>query len=139
MATNGINGANGVNGTTNGVHHDSEPTSRFDPTFTRRVVENMGPNVSPRSRQVLGSLIRHIHDFAREVELTNDEWMTGVHFINAVGQASTKTRNEAHRVSDVLGLESYVFFPFWLLLQFLSLLARFTLSVSVSLSLSSHK
>ncbi len=40
------------------------------------------------------------------VELTHDEWMTGVHFINAVGQCSNATRNEAHRVSDVLGLES---------------------------------
>jgi catechol 1,2-dioxygenase len=34
--------------------------------------------------------------------------MTGVHFVNAVGQISTKTRNEAHRVSDILGLESLV-------------------------------
>lgn len=91
-----------TNGTTNGA----ERTSRFDPTFTQHVIENMGPNITPRNRLVLSSLLRHIHDFAREVELTNDEWMTGVHFINAVGQCSTKTRNEAHRVSDILGLES---------------------------------
>lgn len=94
MATNGT--------TTNGQ------SSRFDPTFTQRVIDTMGPNMTPRNRQVMSSLLRHLHDFAREVELTPDEWMTGVHFINAVGQISTKTRNEAHRVSDVLGLESYV-------------------------------
>jgi catechol 1,2-dioxygenase len=86
----------------------AEPTSRFDPNFTRHVIETMGPNVSPRNRFVFSSLLRHLHDFAREVELTNDEWMAGVNFINAVGQCSTPTRNEAHRVSDVLGLESYV-------------------------------
>ncbi|KAI8155536.1 Catechol 1,2-dioxygenase [Colletotrichum sp. SAR 10_70] len=54
------------------------------------------------------SFIRHLHDFTREVELTMDEWMTAVHFVNSVGQISNKTRNEAHRVSDILGLESLV-------------------------------
>lgn len=90
--------------------NDAERTSRFDPQFTQHVIDTMGSNVTPRNRQLFSSLLRHLHDFAREVELTNDEWMTGVHFINAVGQCSTKTRNEAHRVSDVLGLESYVLF-----------------------------
>lgn len=79
---------------------------RFDPNFTQHVLDTMGPNMSPRNRLVLNSLIRHIHDFAREVELTMDEWMTGVHFINAVGSISKTGRNEAHRVSDILGLES---------------------------------
>lgn len=92
-----------TNGTANGA------SARFDPTFTRRVIETMGPNMTARNRQIMGALVTHLHDFAREVELSVDEWMTGVHFINAVGQISTKTRNEAHRVSDVLGLESYVF------------------------------
>lgn len=81
-------------------------TNRFDPTFTQHVLDTMGDKVSPRNRLVLGGLIRHLHDFAREVELTTDEWMTGVHFVNAVGQISTSTRNEAHRISDILGLES---------------------------------
>lgn len=94
---------NGTNGATNG---SAPATSRFDPNFTQHVLDTMGKNVTPRNRVVFSSLIRHLHDFAREVELTNDEWMAGVHFVNAVGQISTKTRNEAHRVSDVLGLES---------------------------------
>jgi catechol 1,2-dioxygenase len=53
-------------------------------------------------------LISHIHDFAREVELTVDEWTAGVSFINSIGQISTPIRNEGHRVSDVIGLESLV-------------------------------
>jgi len=95
-----------TNGNTNGA--SAGPTSRFDPNFTSHVIKTMGPNVTPRNRQVFSSLLRHLHDFAREVELTNDEWMAGVHFVNFIGQTSTKTRNEAHRVSDVLGLESLV-------------------------------
>ncbi|KAK2590563.1 hypothetical protein QQS21_011765, partial [Conoideocrella luteorostrata] len=100
-----INGQ--ANGHTNGTATQQQ-SSRFDPTFTSHVLKTMGPNMTPRNRQLLSSLITHIHDFAREVELTNDEWMAGVHFINFIGQTSTKTRNEAHRVSDVLGLESLV-------------------------------
>ena len=83
-----------------------EQISRFDPTFTKYVLDTMGPNITPRNRFVLNSLIGHLHDFAREVELTTDEWMTGVHFVNAVGAISTPTRNEVHRISDILGLES---------------------------------
>ena len=80
--------------------------SRFDPNFTNHVVNAMGPKTNPRARVVIGSLIRHIHDFAREVELTPAEWMLGVEFINSIGQISTPIRNEGHRVSDIIGLES---------------------------------
>ncbi|KAL2015786.1 hypothetical protein VTK56DRAFT_4839 [Thermocarpiscus australiensis] len=88
-----------------------KPSHRFDPNFTQQVIDGMGPNTTPRNRQVLGALIRHIHDFAREVELTIDEWMEGVKFINSLGEIyvkSNKTRNETHRICDVLGLESLV-------------------------------
>ncbi|ROV89451.1 hypothetical protein VMCG_10200 [Cytospora schulzeri] len=84
---------------------------RFDPNFTQSVVDNMGPKTTPRNREVLGALIRHLHDFAREVELTPDEWMAGVHYMNAVGavyKESNGTRNETHRLCDILGLESLV-------------------------------
>lgn len=87
------------------------PAHRFDPNFTDNVVNGMGPKTTPRNREVLGALIRHIHDFAREVELTIDEWMAGVAYVNAVGaiyKESNGTRNETHRLCDILGLESYV-------------------------------
>jgi catechol 1,2-dioxygenase len=81
---------------------------RFDPTFTDQVVNAMGPKTPERARVLLGALIRHIHDFAREVELTPAEWMAGVEFINSIGAISTPIRNEGHRCSDVIGLESLV-------------------------------
>ncbi|KAK1755655.1 catechol 1,2-dioxygenase [Echria macrotheca] len=106
MATNGTNGTNGVNG-----NAADKPAHRFDPNFTKAVVDNMGPKTTPRNREVLGALIRHIHDFTREVELTIDEWMAGVKFVNALGRIyveSNQTRNETHRICDILGLESLV-------------------------------
>jgi len=81
---------------------------KFDPNFTQHVIDTLGPNVTPRTRPIFAALFNHIHDFTREVELTTEEWMTGVHFLNSVGQISTPIRNEMHRMSDIVGLESLV-------------------------------
>ncbi|KAB5558588.1 Intradiol ring-cleavage dioxygenase, partial [Coniochaeta sp. 2T2.1] len=54
------------------------------------------------------SLIRHLHDFARETNLTVAEWTAGVEFINECGRMSTPKRNETQLLCDVLGLESLV-------------------------------
>ena len=83
-------------------------THRFDPNFTDNVVNAMGPKTNPRFRQLMTSLIRHVHDFARENEVTVDEWMAGVQLMNWAGQMSNDKRNEGQLVCDVIGLESYV-------------------------------
>ena len=87
---------------------DADSTSRFDPSFTQNVINAIGPKSSPRVRQVMSSLIQHVHDFARENELTVDEWMAGVELMNWAGKMSDDKRNEGQLVCDVLGLESYV-------------------------------
>lgn len=74
--------------------------------FTSNVIAAMGPNTPPRLREVMSGLIRHIHDFAREVQLTTDEWMAGVQMINWAGQMSDDKRNEGQLLCDVIGLES---------------------------------
>jgi len=84
---------------------------RFDPHFTQHVVDSMGPKTDPRLRTVMTSLIKHLHDFARETELTVDEWMAGVEMINWAGRMSDNKRNEGQLVCDVIGLETYVIFP----------------------------
>jgi len=91
---------------TNGVNKATGGAARFDPNFTQHVIDATGPKTSPRMREVMSSLIRHLHDFAREVELTVDEWMEGVQLINWAGQMSNEKRNEGQLVCDVVGLES---------------------------------
>ncbi|THZ19286.1 putative dioxygenase [Aureobasidium pullulans] len=81
---------------------------RYDPNFTSHVISAMGPKTDPRLRKVMTSLIRHVHDFAREVDLTVDEWMAGVDMINRAGQMSNDRRNEGQLLCDVIGLESLV-------------------------------
>lgn len=74
--------------------------------FTQTVIDAMGPKTSPRLREVMAGLITHIHDFAREVQLTTDEWMAGVEMINEAGHLSNDKRNGGQLLCDVIGLES---------------------------------
>ena len=87
----------------------NDSTPAFDPNFTQHVINAMGPQTNPRLREVMTALIRHVHDFAREVNLTVDEWMAGVELLNAAGKMSTDRRNEGQLVCDVIGLESYAY------------------------------
>jgi protocatechuate 3,4-dioxygenase beta subunit len=61
-----------------------------------------------RVRQVLGSLVKHLHAFAREVRLTHQEWDAGIDFLWRAGRISDERRNEFVLASDVLGLSSLV-------------------------------
>lgn len=102
MATSGTNGLNGNNG-----NNDTQSSNKkFDPHFTQHVIDLMSPETKPRDRVILSSLIRHMHDFCREVELTQEEWVVGVNYINSLGQAFAKNRNETWRACDILGIES---------------------------------
>ena len=62
----------------------------------------------PRLRQIFAALIKHIHAFAREVDLTPDEWMAGLEFLKATGQKCTDQRHEFILLSDTLGLSMMV-------------------------------
>lgn len=87
---------------------NGKPKVEYDPTFTDAVINATGPKADPRLREVMTALIRHVHDFAREVNLTTDEYMAGVQLLNWAGRMSDDRRNEGQLVTDVLGLESLV-------------------------------
>lgn len=61
---------------TNGAVKDA--SHKFNPHFTQAVINATGPKASPRVRKITASLIQHLHDFARENEITIDEWMAGL-------------------------------------------------------------
>ncbi|WP_050523654.1 dioxygenase family protein [Pseudorhodobacter wandonensis] len=67
-----------------------------------------GKDTDPRTREVLVALARHIHDFAREVNLTHYEWRKGLAMLEHAGRITTPERNEFVLFSDVLGLSSLV-------------------------------
>ena len=67
--------------TTNGTARESSKEHKFNPNFTQAVINATGPKATPRNRQLAAGLIQHLHDFARENELTVDEWMQGVELV----------------------------------------------------------
>ncbi|KAH8673904.1 catechol 1,2-dioxygenase-like protein [Xylariales sp. PMI_506] len=81
---------------------------QYDTNFTDAVIASTGPKANPRLAQIMPSLLRHLHDFAREVDLTIDEWTAGLEMINKAGQMSDDKRNETQIICDILGLESLV-------------------------------
>jgi catechol 1,2-dioxygenase len=62
----------------------------------------------PRLRQVMTSLVRHLHAFAKDVELTEEEWGFAIDFLTRTGQMSNEVRQEFILLSDVLGLSMLV-------------------------------
>jgi hypothetical protein len=59
-----------------------------------QVIATMKDTPDPRLREIATSLVRHLHEFAAEVNLTQAEWMYGMQFLTAVGQYSKPDRNE---------------------------------------------
>lgn len=77
-------------------------------TITDAVLEQMAQTTDPRLRQIMDAAVRHLHNFAREVNLTPAEWLTGIRFLTEVGHACTPIRQEFILLSDVLGVSALV-------------------------------
>ncbi|EAQ89146.1 hypothetical protein CHGG_05765 [Chaetomium globosum CBS 148.51] len=91
------------------LHTNGVPKKpQYDTTFTDRVISATGPNANGRLVEVMPSLVRHLHAFAREVNLTVAEWIAAVDFINECGKMSDDRRNETQLLCDIVGLESLV-------------------------------
>ena len=82
-------------------------SSPLDP-YTKACQDVSGPDANARAKQVLDCLMKHLHAFAREIELTNDEWLSACDLLIKSGKMSDDRRNELILISDVLGLESLV-------------------------------
>ncbi|MFD8999548.1 dioxygenase [Streptomyces sp. NPDC059582] len=77
-------------------------------TITEAVISTMRDTKDSRVAEILESLVRHVHAFVREVELTEQEWARGVAFLTRTGQLCTPTRQEFILLSDVLGITMLV-------------------------------
>src|ERR1700752_4799096 len=83
-------------------------TDFTEETAADAVIESFAPSTDPRLREVLASLVRHLHAFARDVELTIPEWEKAIDFITRTGQKCDDERQEFILLSDVLGLSMLV-------------------------------
>lgn len=71
---------------------------------TERVVQSFDGTPDPRLRELTQALTRHLHAFAREVRLTEQEWQQAIDFLTATGHITDDRRQEFILLSDVLGV-----------------------------------
>jgi protocatechuate 3,4-dioxygenase beta subunit len=97
--------------------------------LTARVIARHSNVPDPRLKQIIIALVAHLHSFATEVGLTQEEWAAGIQFLTAAGHITNETLQEFILLSDTLGLsmlvdlidhcadsgetESTVLGPFW--------------------------
>ena len=73
-------------------------------TITQAVIARFAGTPDPRLKEIMTSLVQHLHAFAREVRLTEEEWLQGIQFLTDTGQMCSETRQEFILLSDTLGL-----------------------------------
>ncbi len=78
--------------------------------ITRAVIEHADPKVAdPRHFEIYESLIRHLHDFVREVKLTSGELHAARGLINAIARPHQEMPDgETHMMTDLLGISELV-------------------------------
>jgi hydroxyquinol 1,2-dioxygenase len=77
-------------------------------TITQAVLARHSGMSNERLREIMTSLVQHLHSFAREVKLTEAEWFAGIQFLTEVGHFCTDKRQEFILLSDTLGLSMLV-------------------------------
>ncbi len=76
--------------------------------LTQAVLARIADATEPRLRQIMVSLVRHLHDFVRDVEPTEVEWLAAIEFLTATGQICNAKRQEFILLSDTLGVSMLV-------------------------------
>jgi hydroxyquinol 1,2-dioxygenase len=72
--------------------------------ITQAVIARFADTPDPRLKEIVTSLVQHLHAFARDVKLTEAEWFQGIEFLTRVGHITDDKRQEFILLSDTLGL-----------------------------------
>jgi hydroxyquinol 1,2-dioxygenase len=86
----------------------TERRNLADADLTRAVEASFDGTPDARLREVLQALTRHLHAFASEVELTEDEWFAAIDFLTRTGHITDDKRQEFVLASDIMGLSMLV-------------------------------
>jgi len=76
--------------------------------ITNAVLERIQGTPDPRTKQIMLSLVKHLHAFVKDVQLTEAEWFEGIKFLTATGQKCDDIRQEYILLSDTLGVSMVV-------------------------------
>ncbi|HEY7297405.1 MAG TPA: dioxygenase [Xanthobacteraceae bacterium] len=75
---------------------------------TAAVLSELARSPNARFREIMAAFVRHLHDFAREVRLTEEEFQAAVGYILALGKKTTDTHNEAVLMAGSLGFSQLI-------------------------------
>ena len=75
---------------------------------TAAVLAEMHRTPDARTKEILSALVSHLHAFVREVKLTEKEFQQAIACVNAVGQRTTPSHNEAMLLAGALGVSNLV-------------------------------
>ena len=78
------------------------PTTEDD--ITAEVLRRFDATEDPRLKQIMQSLVKHIHAFLKDVQLQESEWWKGIDFLTKTGQMCSDRRQEFILLSDTLGV-----------------------------------
>ncbi len=81
---------------------------RNEADVTRAVLRVMERTTDPRLREIMVSLVRHLHGFVRDTRLTEEEFEAAAALLNELGQQQTDTNNEVVLMAGSLGVSSLV-------------------------------
>jgi len=76
--------------------------------LAQAVIDRMADCKEPRFKEVMSALLKHVHAFVQEVELTPEEWMGTIEFLTAAGKMCDEKRQEFILLSDTLGVSMAV-------------------------------
>ncbi|AUI51498.1 dioxygenase [Arthrobacter crystallopoietes] len=89
--------------TTTGTSGISPEQRAVEQQLVDTVIASFDGAKDERLKQLMQSLTKHLHNFIREVRLTEDEWNKGIEFLTAAGHITDDKRQEFILLSDVLG------------------------------------
>ncbi len=75
---------------------------------TKAVLSELQRATDPRFKEIMSALVRHLHDFAREVKLTEQEFQAAVGYLVAIGKHTNESHNEGVLMSGALGFSTLI-------------------------------
>jgi catechol 1,2-dioxygenase len=75
---------------------------------TKAVLSELERATDPRFKEIMSAFVRHLHDFAREVKLTEPEFQAAVGYLVAIGKHTNVTHNEGVLMAGAIGFSTLI-------------------------------
>jgi hydroxyquinol 1,2-dioxygenase len=86
----------------------STSSQLFELGVTQEAIDSFSKASDPRLAEVMGLLVKHLHAFVQDANLTKAEWLKGLEFLTEAARITSDERNEFSLFSDIMGISSMV-------------------------------